>query len=658
MKSTKNLITILSLVLLFISAFSQAQEMEYEKIHWDTAAKFADTLNDQEEQYSAVILKKDKILEFKIENDYPWIYTTHYQKVVVNDGRGIDYFNKEYLPASPYITIVDVRARTITPNGKVIEFNKDNIKKIDNLDNKGSYNLFAIDGVEKGSIVEITHTLKVPFSNNGNETLQRTFPIHEGSFSLVCPQNLVFNINIQNLDKEIPDTVIGDKRYYELEYENMKPMLEERYSAFEANKAKIEYIFSHNLVNGSSSIYSWEKAAQTIYEQMFAEDKKGYKKVKKILKSLDLKLLSTEDKIKKIENYIKEEIQLYEMRGLQISTELSDILETKMTGKDGIVKLHVAFLTEAGIDFKLGLSSDRFETKFDERFFTWDYITDYLIYYPEIDKYSAPASETLRLGTIPVGYCGNQAMFLNIVKLDDFVSALHEIKDIPHNKMEENFTNQIIKIDFSEDLTTALVDYTYELGGYEAIYIKPYYELLSEERQEEILDQYLKIMGEDTEVKERKVQNTSRSVSCVDEPFIVSGKLEIKSLIENAGRNIIFNVGDVIGEQVEMYNEHERENNIELHHVHYYDRLIEVAIPEGYTVKNLESLNINHDFTENGEKLMGFKTDYEVKDGKVIIKILEYYNKLRMPVSMYENFRTVINAAADFNKASLIFEKL
>lgn len=641
----------------FIAGAQETGKMEYEKIHWDSTANYADTIKAEEEKYSAVYLQKDKIIELKIENDFPWIYSTNYQKVIVNDDRGIDYFNKEYLPASNYIEIVDIKARTITPSGKIVEFNKDNIKKIDNLDNKGAYNLFAIDGVEKGSIVEMTHTLKIPFSNNGNYVLQKTFPIHEGKFSLICPENLIFNFNISNYDKTVIDTVLNKKRNYLFEFKNMKPMQDEKYAASDANKAKIEYIFSHNKANGISSIYSWEKAAQNIYKQMFFEDKKGYKKVSKILKSLKIQTLATEEKIKAIENYIKEEIEIYELRGLQLSSELSNILDSKKTSKSGMVRLHVAFLSQAEIDFKLGVTSDRFETKFNEDFFTWDYITDYVIYYPGVDKYSAPTSTTLRLGTIPVGFCNNKAMFLNIVKLGDFESALHEIKEIPHNKMEENFTKQSIKVGFSDDLTSALVDYRYELGGYEAIYIKPYYELLPEDKKEEITDNYLKIMGDDTEVKERKVENTSRSVSCLDEPFIISGKLEIKSLIETAGRNIIFNVGDVIGEQVEMYDEHERENPIELHHVHYYDRIIEVDIPDGYSVKNLESLNINHDFVENGEKLMGFTTEYEITDNKVVIKIIEYYNKLKMPVEKYEDFRTVINAAADFNKASLIFEK-
>jgi hypothetical protein len=39
-----------------------------------------------------------------------------------------------------------------------------------------------------------------------------------------------------------------------------------------------------------------------------------------------------------------------------------------------------------------------------------------------------------------------------------------------------------------------------------------------------------------------------------------------------------------------------------------------------------------------------------------VINNLEYYQCIEWPVDRYEEYRTVINAAADFNKLAIIFE--
>lgn len=647
----------LTILAVLLSSLGFSQDLEYKKLQWDSTVVKVDTLENKEFDYSAVYLKRENILEYAFVKGELWGFTTTHQKVVVYDDRGIDNFNKEYLPVSEAIEIIDVKARTITMSGKVVEFDKSNMKKVDNLDNKGSYNLFAIDGVERGSVVELMYTMKVPFNVAGNRMIQKGFPIDNGKFSLLCPDNLVFDTKVSNYDKQVKDTIIGDKRIYTLEYKDMVPMRDEKYATPDANKAKVEYVFTHNLANTQTPFYTWEWAAKHYHGLFFDADKKDKKMVSKILKGLNIANMSEVDKIKTIENHIKEEYKIREIRGYRLSSKIEDIINTKSTPEDGLVKMHIAFYEAAGIDFQFGISCDRFDTKFNEDFFTWEYLTDYFIYFPSINKFSSPADNMHRLGIIPYGLAGNKGMFLKVIKLGDFASAMHEIKDIPHNSMEENVTKQIIDIDFSDDLLTANINYKYELGGYEAYFVKPYYELLPEENQEEMVEQYLKIMGDDTEIVEQSAINTDRKVSCLDENIIFEGKIEVKSLLESAGKNIIFNVGDVIGPQVEMYDEHKRVNPVEIRYLHYYDRIIEVKIPEGYTVKNLESLDINHEFTEDGEKLMGFKTEYKIENGKVIITCVEYYNKLKLDLDKYEDFRTVINAAADFNKASLIFER-
>ena len=61
--------------------------------------------------------------------------------------------------------------------------------------------------------------------------------------------------------------------------------------------------------------------------------------------------------------------------------------------------------------------------------------------------------------------------------------------------------------------------------------------------------------------------------------------------------------------------------------------------------------------SNDGKKTMEFTSKYEVKDDIVTVTCVEYYDEISVPLSRYEEFRTVINAAADFNKITLVFEE-
>jgi len=54
---------------------------------------------------------------------------------------------------------------------------------------------------------------------------------------------------------------------------------------------------------------------------------------------------------------------------------------------------------------------------------------------------------------------------------------------------------------------------------------------------------------------------------------------------------------------------------------------------------------------------MGFNSSYQVEGNVVKITILEEYRRTYYPLSQFEDFKKVINAAADFNKVALVLEK-
>ena len=106
-----------------------------------------------------------------------------------------------------------------------------------------------------------------------------------------------------------------------------------------------------------------------------------------------------------------------------------------------------------------------------------------------------------------------------------------------------------------------------------------------------------------------------------------------------------------------MYQEEERKLPVSNQFNKQYIRKIIINIPEGYTVENLDSLNMNIVYEKEGNKDMGFISSYKVETNQLIIECEEYYNSVNYPVDEYPAFENVINAAADFNKLAIVLKK-
>ena len=77
-------------------------------------------------------------------------------------------------------------------------------------------------------------------------------------------------------------------------------------------------------------------------------------------------------------------------------------------------------------------------------------------------------------------------------------------------------------------------------------------------------------------------------------------------------------------------------------------------IPKGYKILNPEDLNMDKSYSKDGEKLLSFKSFYELKDHTLDITADEYYKLNIINKEIYEDYRKVINSAADFNKITLV----
>ncbi|NJK98928.1 MAG: hypothetical protein HC905_32040 [Bacteroidales bacterium] len=133
--------------------------------------------------------------------------------------------------------------------------------------------------------------------------------------------------------------------------------------------------------------------------------------------------------------------------------------------------------------------------------------------------------------------------------------------------------------------------------------------------------------------------------------------MEGSALIENAGNKILLKLGEVISKQVEMYQEKNRLMEVEDQYNREFLRTIKVKIPEGYTIKNPEDIAKNIQFKRSDGVIYQFVSSYRIENNTLLVDINEFYKEITCPVNQFDQYRKVVNAAADFNKVTLVLEK-
>ena len=179
--------------------------------------------------------------------------------------------------------------------------------------------------------------------------------------------------------------------------------------------------------------------------------------------------------------------------------------------------------------------------------------------------------------------------------------------------------------------------------------------LIPEENKTELLEGFAKNLDENAVILTKKMNNAEPKLFGI-KPLEFVLDFESEAFVEKAGNHYLFKVGDLIGAQIQMYQETERKLPLEDEFTRTYYRTINVKIPEGYKVANAEDINIDHSFSKDGKKVLMFKSFYEMDGDTLKITADEFYNINKISKEFYEDYRQVINSAADFNKVTLILE--
>jgi hypothetical protein len=623
------------------------------KYSWEENRKRV-VLDAQEAALAEYILKDDHINQYGFENDDFILLSTVHRIILVNNAEAVQKHNKIYIPMYDVMELVDLKARTIKRDGSVVVFDNSNIRELKDEQLGNAVRIFAVEGAEEGSEIEYYYTRKMQPKLFESLYFQYNAPVRAASLLLTSPVHLQFDFRSYNGLPDVISSLDSTGNRYVMEIRNVPPEKDEEFSAGAANRPRLEYKLAYNLSKGKGRLFTWEDAAARIGETIYSLARGEEKGVQKILKEANPPTKgSAESRIRAVENYVKTNINLQEGNSDGFEN-LEKIAESRLASKRGLVRLFASLFVHLGIEHSLVLTTNRLEKRFDNTFDTWNFLEEYLIHFPSSDKYMAPDRPEYRYWMIPYELSSNDALYITHLSNGTHTGSVGRIPAMPYQVSNDDLD---IDVAFSEDLSSNTVTMTRSFGGYNAVFVQPYYPMMTQEQRTRMVEEITRQTAPDARVTKWEVRNGEANVSAAEKPLIIHTVFTSSHFLEKAGNRYLFKVGDLIGPQVEMYRDDHRVSDVENDYNRGYDRKIVVRIPSGYTVKNPQDIVINHGYPAQGRRLFTFESDYSLEGNVLTIHIIEYYSEIFLPKENYEEYRKVINAAADFNKVTLLLEK-
>ncbi|OIQ22126.1 MAG: hypothetical protein BM557_01755 [Flavobacterium sp. MedPE-SWcel] len=283
-----------------------------------------------------------------------------------------------------------------------------------------------------------------------------------------------------------------------------------------------------------------------------------------------------------------------------------------------------------------------------------------------------------------------EAYILNVAKFKK-VTGIETIT-LPSSSYKDNSTKSNINITVSPDLQTINIDkessffghnkiseqkekiefYDYINDDYERYGDSPFIEKLPGKKlRKRITTEFNSLKKKTKELQEKtfkrsieseldlktenhslKITNTGRYGK--NTPFVSKEKFSIKEgLLKKAGSNYIFEIGKLIGGQIEIdQKEKNRTNNIYIPYPRSFEDIIEFTIPDGYTVAGLDKLNKK---VENSTG--GFISSTTLHGNKLTIKVYKYYTNYYEPNSNWNKMINFLDSAYQFTQEKILLKK-
>jgi hypothetical protein len=269
-----------------------------------------------------------------------------------------------------------------------------------------------------------------------------------------------------------------------------------------------------------------------------------------------------------------------------------------------------------------------------------------------------PTEISYRYGYIPYSLINNKGIFIKPpVILGQDIIAYSDIRTINFVPAQSH-TNTHYKVSFGDKLSTTKINLKRELTGYAAIDYHAYYYLSDE--PEKAVAQRFDIRTEEKAIPEHvditTIENHYYDAETVRmDVFKVEGKISSNTLVEQANETYLFKLGSLLDAHPKSYTQ---KGNVEKGYPEEFNTIIEIEIPEGYYIRNFESLKKQVWNVEMGQMIMHFKTEAIIKNGILTVEVTEFYRDSIQNKEQLAAFERINSASVNFSNAVVIIQKM
>jgi hypothetical protein len=191
----------------------------------------------------------------------------------------------------------------------------------------------------------------------------------------------------------------------------------------------------------------------------------------------------------------------------------------------------------------------------------------------------------------------------------------------------------------------------FEMYGYKAAEYRSLLAHLEEDTKKELFEELHSTHMLDLIMDDVQIENDSISPFNFPQlPLIMEFEMKSNMIIDKAGDDYIINLGRLLRNSLDFYHQDERKQDIIIDFPKAIYTNIELKIPDGYKIINLDKFIQNKAYSDStGMISYLLETNYVQDEQKVRFSIIEANTRCRYPSEDYLEIRDIINAISDLS---------
>lgn len=529
------------------------------------------------------------------DGDVGELVLTHYLRVKVFTERGRESQSKVDLPFGKLfgsnIKIKDIAARTIKPDGTIVELKKEDVFERDVIKASGvkmKAKSFAMPSVEPGSIIEYRWR-EVRVNQSANYVrlqFQRDIPVQSVKYYLKPYPFPGLSMRARMFHGTLPPIVKEKNGFYSATMTGLPAYHQEPHMPPE-DEVRTWMLVYYTAEDKIVPDKFWKDYGKTIYEANKSRLKVN-DEIRQAATTAIGDATTPEEKLERLFNFVRAKIKnvnddasgmsLEERAKIKENKSPSDTLKRGMGDGGDIDLLFAALATAAGFDARMALVSDRSDIFFDPGFANRYFISSYNIAVKVGDawRFYDPG-----LMYVPFGMLRWQEEGQDVLLADSKEPVWVKT---PVSAPGKSAIKRTGKLNLSEDGTLE-GDVRIEYTGHLAADRKEENDEESVEQREQRLLTEVKAQMSTAEVSQVRIENVTDPVK----PLVYSYHVRVPGYAQRTGKRLFLRPAFFEYGIGPLFSTSERKNLVYFHYPWTETDAVEINLPAGFSLDNADS---------------------------------------------------------------------